>query len=176
MLFGFSFLIVIWVWTGYTRTMSALPFEVRGAFTVNVSLLFCVAIEPYLFYVLNQSTPEGLLDFASSIYALDTGAMMFLLAGLVYMVRHVDRPGTSHKIASEQLERLRWNMNAEITSGLIFLMSALPLFWLPDSLGSFLRFDLWYASFIAFFVIVRTGIRLGSPQVGAAKSSSGSPS
>jgi uncharacterized membrane protein len=156
-LFAFSFLIVIWVWTGYTRTMSALPFEVRGAFVLNIALLFCVAIEPYLFYVLDQSA-IGLLDFASSIYALDTGAMMFLLAGLVYMVRHAKHDSLPHGTSSDQLERLRRVMFAEIFSGAVFFASTLPLFWLPVQFGSFLRFDLWYGSFILFFGIIRVPV------------------
>jgi hypothetical protein len=48
-LFAFSFLIIIWIWSGYTRIMILLPAEVRGTFILNIVLLFCVAIEPYLF-------------------------------------------------------------------------------------------------------------------------------
>jgi apolipoprotein N-acyltransferase len=132
--------------------MSPLPFEVRGAFVLNITLLFCVAIEPYLFYVLDQSA-IGLLDFASSIYALDTGAMMFLLAGLVYMVRHAKRDSLPHGVSS-----------AEIFSGTVFFASALPLFWLPVQFGSFLRFDLWYGSFIVFFGIIRVPLGRKSPE------------
>ena len=81
-LFGFSFLIVIWIWSGYTNVMAVLPSEIRGTFLLNIALLFCVAIEPYLFYVLYQPISIGFLDFASSLYAVDGAAMMFILAGL----------------------------------------------------------------------------------------------
>lgn len=80
--FGFSFLIVVWIWAGYTMTMTVLPLEIRGTFLLNITLLFCVAIEPYLFYVLTQNQFFVLLDFASSVYALDVGAMLFILSGL----------------------------------------------------------------------------------------------
>jgi hypothetical protein len=151
-LFGFSFLIVIWVWSGYTRTMSALPYEVRGAFLVNVALLFCVAVEPYLFYVLDAS-PFSLLDFASSIYALDAGAMMFLLTGLAALARRARSNGPSHGVTAADLGRLRRVIVAQILSGSLFLVSALPFFWLPVPFGSFLRFDLWYCIFIVFGLI-----------------------
>ena len=49
-IFGFSFLLVVWIWSSYTAVMTALPLEVRGTYVLNVMLLFCVAVEPYLFY------------------------------------------------------------------------------------------------------------------------------
>ena len=152
--FGFSFLIVIWVWTGYTRTMSALPFEARGAFWLNITLLFCVAIEPYLFYVVDQS-PFSLLEFSSSVYALDAGSMMLLLAGLVYLVKHAKGSGHQHVLDPSQLRRLDSSMYAEVVSGAVFFVSALPVFWLPSPVGSFLRFDVWYANFALFFGVAR---------------------
>jgi uncharacterized membrane protein len=152
-LFGFSFLIVISIWSGYTRTMAVLPTEVRGAFLINIALLFCVALEPYLFYVLQLQTTLGFLDFASSVYAVDVGAMMFILAGLIYLVLHEERVGMSRGLPQSLLTRLRSIRNAEVSTGAIFIFSALPFVWLPDLYGSYIRFDMWYASFAVFFVL-----------------------
>src|SRR5271154_6910185 len=88
--FGASFLIVVWIWSGYSRATDVLPFEVAGTFLLNIVLLFCVAIEPYLFYVLYES-PHSLQDFASSVYGVDVGSMMFLLAGMSYISLHEEK-------------------------------------------------------------------------------------
>jgi len=155
-LFGFSFLLVVWIWTGYTTTMTDLPSEVRGSFVLNIMLLFCVAVEPYLFYVLveGQST---LLEFASSVYALEIGAMLFILAGLMrILLGEVKRRG-SHDLPPARLRRFRLTMLTQATAAVVFTVSALPSFWIPVPFGQYLRFDAWY------FVI---GVLLVAPRVG----------
>jgi uncharacterized membrane protein len=154
-LFGFSFLIVIWVWSGYTRTTAALPFEVAGSFALNIALLFCVALEPYLFYLL-QETGLSLLEFASSVY--DTAAMMFLLAGLAHLVRRIGRRSGSG-LTTARLQRLRRVMFAEIFAGAVFAVSATPFFWVPVPFGMFLRFDLWYGSLVGFLALTLSSLR-----------------
>jgi uncharacterized membrane protein len=54
-LFVFSFMLVVISWFLYTRIMSVLPVEVRGALVLNVVLLLCVALEPYTLYVFFSS-------------------------------------------------------------------------------------------------------------------------
>jgi uncharacterized membrane protein len=158
-LFGFSFLIVIWIWSGYTRTISALPFENRWTFVLNVMLLFGVAIEPYLFYVLFQA-PLSLLDFASSVYAVDGGAMMFILAGLAYLVVGEEKRQLKHEAPTAYpAGRFRTTINAEVASGIIFWASALPIFWVQDGFMSYLRFDMWYGVFVVFFLVFRLSRR-----------------
>jgi len=133
-LFGFSFLIVIWIWSGYTRVMAVLPSEVRGTFMLNIALLFCVAIEPYLFYVLYQPISLSFLDFASSLYAIDGAAMMFILAGLGYIVMGVEKRRKG-SVQGFNPERFRQIVYAEVGSGAIFLFSSLPFTWIQDGLG-----------------------------------------
>jgi hypothetical protein len=156
-LFGFSFLIVIWVWSGYNRTMAVLPFEIRGTFVLNIVLLFCVAIEPYLFYVLFQY--PKVIQFASSVYALDGGAMMIILAGMTYLLLGEEKV-LAARHPGFNAARFRRVMNAEVVSGAIFWSSALPPFWIPDPFGNYLRFDLWYIVFIVFFIVL--GLKGGS--------------
>ena len=155
--FAFSFLIVVWIWSGYTRTMAILPFEIRGTYLLNLILLFCVAIEPYLLYVL-FSGPLDLLNFASSVYALDAGAMMLILAGLVYLLLGEEKKRDTRRLHPLHLARLTRVMRAETASGVLFILSALPLAWIEvpgDFPSPFLRFDLWYANFAVFFLIGR---------------------
>jgi len=135
--------------------MAALPFENRGTYVLNIVLLFCVAIEPYLFYQLFQ-VPIGLLDFASAVYAIDGGAMMFILAGLAFLILGEER-GHPDRAWGFNPGRFRQTMYAETASGVIFWVSALPFLWIPDSIGSYIRFDTWYAVFVVFFVILRLG-------------------
>ena len=46
--YAFSFLILISVWYGYTRTMSLLHVETSRLVGLNILLLFLVSIEPFL--------------------------------------------------------------------------------------------------------------------------------
>jgi len=157
-LFGFSFLIVIWIWTGYTRTMSALPFEIQWTFLLNVALLFCVAIEPYLFYELFRPAPLSFVGFASAVYAVDGGSMMFILAGIGSLVIR-EHKGKSSDSEGFSEARFRSAVRAEIVSGSIFWASALPIFWIQDPFGYFVRFDMWYLIFVTFFIVSRFGRR-----------------
>jgi len=43
-LFAFSFLIVVSIWFGYARIMAVISQETGGAISLNLLLLFCVAL------------------------------------------------------------------------------------------------------------------------------------
>jgi hypothetical protein len=154
--FGASFLLVVWIWSGYTATMTALPYEVRGSFLLNVTLLFCVAVEPYLFYVLAEAQPS-LLEFASSVYALDVGAMLFVLAGLAHTLLGEEKKRSSHDLPPARLKRFMRSRYSLATMGAAFVVSALPFFWIPVPLGQFLRYDMWYVFIIVLLVYPRVG-------------------
>ena len=153
-LFGFSFLIVIWIWRGYTNTMAEIPVEVPGAFLLNVVLLFCVAIEPYLFYVVTRSQ-DLLQNAASSAYGVDVASMMFILAGLKYVVLSEQRKSAA-QARPFQGGAYRRFIVAELIGGVIFAASALPFFWTPTFSGDYLRFDVWYVA----VAIVSVGLRM----------------
>src|SRR2546428_12207690 len=104
--------------------MAILPFEIRGSYVLNLILLFCVAIEPYLLYVL-FSGPLDLLNFASSVYALDAGAMMLILAGLVYLPLGEEKKRDTRRLPPPHLARLTRVMRAGTASGGVFTLSAL---------------------------------------------------
>jgi hypothetical protein len=161
-LFGASFLLVVWIWTGYTATVTALPYEVRGTFLLNIALLFCVAVEPYLFYV-QAEAQSSLLEFASSVYALNVGAMLFILAGLVRILLGEEKKGGSHALPADRLRRFQRSVISLTTGGAVFAVSALPFFWVPvPFLGDFLRFYIWYVAIAIIFVAPRVGRAQGA--------------
>jgi uncharacterized membrane protein len=152
--FGFSFLLVVWFWSGYTAVMTVLPVDVRGTYLLNVMLLFCIAVEPYLFYVQSEAQLP-FLGFASAIYALDVGATLFILAGLDRILLNEEtRSGLQH-LPPERLRRFRRSVLALSVGGVVFVASALPIFWTPVPLGDYLRFDMWYVVIALLLVVPR---------------------
>jgi hypothetical protein len=149
LLFGFGFLIVVLAWLGYSRTMAVLPVEVRFALLTNIVLLFLVALEPYLFYVLQTVQTAGLADAASVAYALDVGGMFFMQAALAYLVVSEDRSGLHGQLPLHPavLARFRRVARADAVVGLVFAVSALPFLWVDTPIG-FLRFYLWSSSLL----------------------------
>src|SRR5438445_5097458 len=151
LLFGFSFLILVMTWVGYSRTMAVLPVEVPFALLVNLLLLFCVALEPYLFFILESADSLELLNSESIAYALDVGVMFLLLAALALMVVKEEKKTSSDvgrpRLHPVVLRRFRRVMKAEAIVGAIFIVSALPIFWIVTPIGYF-RFVLWYSSFV----------------------------
>jgi hypothetical protein len=151
LLFGFSFLILVMTWLGYSRTIAVLPVEVPFALLVNLLLLFCVALEPYLFFILQSVQTLDLLNSGSMAYALDVGVMFLLLSALAFLVVKEEgktSPNGGHpRLHPVVLRRFRRVMKAEAIVGAIFVVSALPIFWTMTPIG-YLRFTLWYSSFV----------------------------
>ncbi len=150
-LFGFGFAIVVLIWLGYSRTTAVLAMEVPYAMLSNVVLLFFVALEPYLYYVLQTVSTAGLADAASVAYALDLGGMFFMLAALGQLV--LKQAGTKsaghpplHPLVLERFKRIG---RADLIAGAAFAISALPIFWINTPVG-YLRFYLWSIAFVAF--------------------------
>ena len=151
LLFGFGFLIIVLAWLGYSRTMAVLPVEVPLALLSNIALLFTVALEPYLFYVLIPAQTDSLANSASLIYALDVGGMFLLqavLAGLVLRESKANAHG-QQPLHPVTLARFRRVVASNLVSGFAFAVSALPVFWIDTPVG-YLRFYLWSVSFVVF--------------------------
>ncbi|HEV2120324.1 MAG TPA: TMEM175 family protein [Candidatus Bathyarchaeia archaeon] len=152
-LFAFSFLIVVSIWFGYARIMAVIPQETGAAISLNLLLLFCVVLEPYLFFVL-QSQPSNIsfLDWASFGYALDVGAMFLILGGLIRPILRkkisgVERP----ELHPVLLRRFRIAMFFYAFVAVTYFVSALPFFWVDTPIGP-LRFVLWYSAFAFVFL------------------------
>ena len=146
-IFGFSFIIVVMTWLGYTRTITVLPGEAPYALVLNLGLLFCVALEPYLFYLVNTAPTLGIIEPASIAYGLDAGLMFLFLAGLARLVVNqakktsLDNEKRLHPLLVQRFSRL---VKIQTIIGTIFLISALPVFWVDTPVGR-LRFFLWFA-------------------------------
>jgi uncharacterized membrane protein len=140
--FGFSFLILISVWWGYTNIMSVLPMEDGVTLALNLVLLFLVSIEPYLFYLnitFDLLAHELLLNYASMLYALDMAGLMLILALFTHQLAREER-GLVSKSAMARFKRVR---NTLFTSAFLFAITILPLFWALKLWGLPLRIYLW---------------------------------
>lgn len=137
----------------FSRTVSQLSTENNFVLFLKLALFFCVALEPYLFYLLWNNSPVivSLLGGTSAAYALDVGFMFMILAtlGLIVVRQHTGEG----KASSKRLKLLRRDIFARYAVGLTFLLSAAPVFWIPTSIATqHVRNLIWYASFISFFI------------------------
>ncbi len=124
-LFGFSFLILVTVWYNYSSVLAVLPVETRGLIFTNFVLLFVVAVEPYLLFIVAFHTTDAVGEAASVLYALDLAAMNVILGGFVHMLSLEDRG----LVPSNLLHRMRSIRTANFVFAAIFLVSVLPVFW-----------------------------------------------
>jgi uncharacterized membrane protein len=139
--YGFSFLILISVWYGYSRTMTVLRLETDRLAALNVLLLFLVSIEPFLFEQMLHSSLM-FVENASIVYALDLGGLFGIQAVLANTISaDKDRP-------KEVLRAFRLRRNTMLISMTLFFISAIPIFWswtIPTSStsGIPLRIIIW---------------------------------
>ncbi len=148
--FGFGFVIIVMIWLGYSRTMAVLPIEVPFALFLNIALLFCVAIEPYLLYVLFTFQNAHLAFYTSSAYAVDVGVTYLVLAGLGRLVVKENSGSEGSRIHPVIVTRFKAILKIEYLIAGFFLVSALPIFWVSTPIGP-LRFLFWYSSLVFFF-------------------------
>ena len=135
----------------FSRTISQLSTESPSVLFLNLALLFCVALEPYLFYLLWNNSPVivNLLEATSAAYAIDAGLMFTILATLGLVVIRQDTVGG--KALYRNLKILRRDVIGRYAVGLAFLISAAPIFWNPVG-NQHVRNFIWYASFVRFFI------------------------
>jgi uncharacterized membrane protein len=147
--FGFSFLVLIRVWTRYTKIMGELPFDTDSTRNLNLLLLFLVSIEPYLFYLLFGSLgrhPTIVLssDFTTAVYALDLAGLFSVLGIMTYLLAQEEK--TQH--VPELVRNFRFSANTQLVAALLFLVSADGFFWRVALAGIPLRFWLWAAALV----------------------------
>ncbi len=145
--FGFSFLILISVWLGYTNIMSVLPIEDSTTVTLNLVLLFLVSIEPYLFYLnitFDLLARELLLNSASMLYALDMAGLMLILALFTHQLAREERG----LVPKESLARFKRVRSILFISAGLFAITILPVFWTFKLLDLPIRFYFWFVPLI----------------------------
>jgi Endosomal/lysosomal potassium channel TMEM175 len=150
--FGFSFLILISVWLGYTNIMSVLPIEDAAALNLNLVLLFLVSVEPYLFYLnitFDLSTHELFLNYSSILYALDMAGLMLILALFTQRLTKEERG----LLPDESLNRFRRVRDVLYLSATLFAITVLPPFWTLKLFNQPIRFYFWFIPLIVSSVI-----------------------
>jgi uncharacterized membrane protein len=151
--FGFSFVIIFMAWFAYRRLVTALPHETDAVLAVTLALLFCVSIEPFLFYLLLVGA--GSVSEAASVgFSLDIGTMMLLLASLHRLLVQEERLHPVSKAGPQALDWLRRTANGRVLAGVIFLAAALPFFSTQWPFGFLLRQLVWCVG-LAVFLIAR---------------------
>jgi uncharacterized membrane protein len=141
--FGFSFLILMSVWSAYTNIMSALPLEDNTTVNLNLVLLFLVSIEPYLFYLnitFDLLSHEAFLNIASILYALDMTGLMLILALFTHQLAIEEK----RLLPKESLTRFKRVRDILFVSAALFAITVLPVFWTFKLLGQPIRFCFWF--------------------------------
>ncbi|HEX4921004.1 MAG TPA: TMEM175 family protein [Candidatus Bathyarchaeia archaeon] len=142
-IFGFSFLILISIWLRYTETMSVLPIETSVTRTLNILLLFLVALEPYLFNLIGSSLSED----ASVAYAIDIGSIYAILASFNNILTSQGRV----LVQPDLVRKYRVIRNLQIGVAIIFWISIIPGSYTSLQIGPIgvpLRFILWMTTFL----------------------------
>ncbi len=154
--FGFSFLILITMWLRYTRIMSVFPLETRRVMNLNIMLLFCVSIEPFLFNLIRHMpqvvNPLAYGDATTTLYALDLGAMFGILGGFTLTLADEERKLIPKSLTRQyKFEGISW-----FICGLVFAVSALPIFYAVKlSNGDPIRYYVWVAPLVAIWLASR---------------------
>lgn len=116
----------------------------------NILLLFCVAIEPFLYNLLQTSVTgvetSAFLATASIFFALDVGGMFLMLGLFCDEIATEDRKLVSKDlIGSFKVERNNWFVSAAL------FLSVIPVFWSIQIGGTPVRIWLWIAPLILNF-------------------------
>ncbi|MDA4114573.1 MAG: TMEM175 family protein [Thaumarchaeota archaeon] len=151
--FGFSFLILITIWLRYTRIMSVLPLETERGVVLNITLLFLVSVEPFLFNIVRN--PPTVLDYGpygdaiSTLYALDLGAMMVILGIFTFSATAQEKKLIPDEFVGRfKIESITW-----LITGGLFLVTVLPFFFTFKVHGMPLRYAFWVVPMLFIFTV-----------------------
>lgn len=121
--FAFSFLIIIYIWFRYTKVLEIMNVETGIEVSLNILILFLVAVEPYLFYLLNIDTMQ-LLNLTSMLYAFDIAGLLIVLYAFYRIAIR-----SHEKVKKEILDYYKPVGDSLLIGSIIFVISALPIFW-----------------------------------------------
>lgn len=141
--FGFSFLVIIFIWLRYNKVLDLLTTETNTELILNIAMLFLVVIEPYLFNLLHSSGGSS-LAFTTALYGIDVGGMLLSL-GVIYALACYECANITD---NETLNYYRLIRNGLLFAGVIFVISTLPIFWQIKVYGVTFRFIIWFASIL----------------------------
>jgi len=148
------------MWIRYTRIMSVFPLEERRVVNLNIALLFCVSIEPFLFNLIRNAPTtvtdlRAFADATSTLYALDLGAMFGILGGFTLTLADEERKLIPKSLIRHyRIEGVSW-----FVGGLVFGVTALPVFYaakMPN--GDPIRYYAWLIPLVLIWA-ARTFLR-----------------
>ncbi len=153
--FVFTFLILITAWLIYTTDMSVLPVDTVPVTFLNVGLLLCVALVPYLLNGVELVNPSltpvdayAIRDYSSSLFALDLTGILLILATFAHVISIEER-----KLVAPELSKLfRNGRNRMLIIGAVMAVTVLPVFWQVTWFGIPLRLYAWYIPLISYWV------------------------
>jgi uncharacterized membrane protein len=153
--FAYTFFVLITAWLIYTTYMSVLPTETRAVTFLNVSLLLLVAIVPYLLNgvevvnpALNPPDVAAIQNFSSTLFALDLGGILIILATFAHVISLEER----RLVAPDLVHLFKNGRNRMALLAMLTLVSVAPQFWQWTLLGILLRLYLWYPPLISYWV------------------------
>lgn len=111
--FGLSFLVLLWFWWLYNRTMKDMAMDRQVKYVLNIVLLFLVIIEPYLLTIVG--TVSG-----ATAYAINLGTAMMIFVAFWHLMFKETSPSDEVK-----RQKLRRGRNTMILSALVFYASTL---------------------------------------------------
>lgn len=145
--FMFSFMILIHIWADYSGIMTVLPIETSVTLLLTELMLFLVVIQPYLLYLMNQSG-EQLVEYASTLYALDLGGLMVISA---FFYRELSME-EKRLVPQQSLARYGRMRDLHFIFAAWFFLTALPQFWSLQIDGTPTRFYLWIGPLIISWI------------------------
>jgi len=153
--FAYTFFVLITAWMIYTTFMSVLPIETRTVTFLNVGLLLLVAIVPYLLNgvevvnpALTSDTVASIQDYSSTLFALDLGGILVILATFAHVISLEERK----LVAPELVELFKRGRNRMAILAALTLSSVAPQFWQWTLLGFPIRLYLWYPPLISYWI------------------------
>ena len=147
--FGLSFVILIVIWWDHSDLMSKLTDSKPKIIVLNVTLMFFVAVEPYLLNTLNSSA--ALFEFTSILYAVD----MTFLMGISAVLTHILVTEYGGTLSNTQARNYEANRNFQIFFACMFLSSVAPILFTWTIMGVPIRVYLWLAT-LALSIGART--------------------
>jgi uncharacterized membrane protein len=141
--FVFSFLILVSVWLNYSYIVSRITVESPRSLMLNLVLLLCVSLEPFLLNIMvDDQNIDEVLGTSSSLYAVIMGIIMACL-GQMQQESLKQRRKEGGLEGAEKDRELR---NSRALYSAIFFITVLPVFWEIQVAGLPLRFWVWWAS------------------------------
>lgn len=161
--YAFSFLVLMSVWRAYSRATSLLPIETGRMVQMNVVLLFCVSIEPFLFNELFATQGE-LNNSVSSTFAVDMALLFFVLTFFIHTLVDEEK----QLVPKPSLARYRTERTRTLAVGLLFMISVLPFFGTTNVFSVAgthinMREVLWFLALAVSYSVHFFGGRLRTP-------------